>query len=86
MLDRSRSYGTVHGSSEITGACFTQDGKFFNVSGEQVWPEPQAEAEPDAPKKRSRTKKVKVEDDSQEAEASADSQDVTVEDDHADLS
>lgn len=33
-LDRSRSFGTVHGSD--TGACYEQDHKEFNNEGEEI--------------------------------------------------
>ena len=34
VLDKSRPYGTVHGSSD--GACYEQDGILYNVNGEAL--------------------------------------------------
>lgn len=36
MLDRKRSYGTISGVSSIPGAKFDQDGKLFNMMGEEL--------------------------------------------------
>lgn len=47
-LDKSKSFGTVHGINEF-GAIFCQDGKYFNAMGEEVGPnvEPEVVKEPE---------------------------------------
>jgi hypothetical protein len=36
MLDRKRSYGTICGVASVPGAKFDQDGKLFNMLGEEL--------------------------------------------------
>ena len=43
-LDKSRSYGTVHG--DLEGRCFSQDGKYFDAAGEEIQDKPQPTVPP----------------------------------------